>query len=185
MQHIPQTSRRSFLKKISTTAAGAWTLSCIQPARVGAAANNKLNLSLLGCGNRMRQLLPSILERGENIVALCELNPANLAQLKREAMKHGPSGAPVATARVYEDYRKLLAAEKSVDAVVIAAGQRWHVPMSKAALTAGKHVFCEKPLAHSVAEARDIRELARSSKLVTQVGTQGGSSATFRRSMEV
>ena len=57
--------------------------------------------------------------------------------------------------------------------------------MSKAALSAGKHVFCEKPLAHSVAEAREIRELARQSKLMTQVGTQGGSSATFRRSMEV
>ena len=57
--------------------------------------------------------------------------------------------------------------------------------MSKAALMAGKHVFCEKPLAHSVVEAREIRELARQSKLITQVGTQGGSTATFRRSMEV
>ncbi len=72
-----------------------------------------------------------------------------------------------------------------MDAVVIASGQRWHVPMSKAALQAGKHVFCEKPLAHSVVEAREIREIASRSKLVTQVGTQGGSSATFRRSMEV
>ncbi len=151
----------------------------------GAAANNKLNLALLGCGGRMRQLLPSILDPGENVVALCEVNSSRVAQLKQEAAKHGAAGAAVGKANVYEDYRKLLAAEKSVDAVVIAAGQRWHVPMSKAALHAGKHVFCEKPLAHSVAEAREIRELARGSKLVTQVGTQGGSSATFRRSMEV
>ena len=50
---------------------------------------------------------------------------------------------------------------------------------------AGVHVFCEKPLAHSVEEARDIREIARKTKLVTQVGTQGGSTATFRRSMEL
>jgi len=133
----------------------------------------------------MRQLLPSILESNENIVALCEVNPRNIAQLKAEAAKHGASGACVDSAKVYEDYRQLLASEKSVDAVVIAAGQRWHVPMSKAALLAGKNAFCEKPLAHSAVEAREIRELARKSKLVTQVGTQGGSSATFRRSMEV
>jgi predicted dehydrogenase len=88
-------------------------------------------------------------------------------------------------ATIYEDYRELLAAEKSVDAVVIAPGQRWHVPMCKAALGAGRHAFCEKPIAHSVAEAREIRELAARTKLATQVGTQGGSTATFRRSMEV
>ena len=58
--------------------------------------------------------------------------------------------------------------------------------MSKRAMLAGKHVFCEKPLAHSCAQAREIRELAKQfPKLVTQVGSQGGSTDTFRRSMEV
>ena len=52
-------------------------------------------------------------------------------------------------------------------------------------MLAGKHVFCEKPLAHSCAEAREIRELGRQSKLATQLGSQGGSTDTFRRSMEV
>jgi hypothetical protein len=69
--------------------------------------------------------------------------------------------------------------------VVIAAGQRWHVPMSKAALLAGKHVFCEKPLAHSVVQAREIGQLGAGSKLATQIGSQGGATDTFRRSMEV
>jgi hypothetical protein len=186
MQRILQTTRRSFLRQLSTAGVGAWTLSCIRPGSAfGAAANNKLNIALLGCGGRMRQLLPSILDPGENVVAMCEVNSGRIAQLKQEAAKHGSAGAALERARIYEDYRKLLATEKSVDAVVIAAGQRWHVPMSKAALQAGKHVFCEKPLAHSVAEAREIREIARGSRLATQVGTQGGSSATFRRSMEV
>jgi len=186
MQRDLHPTRRSFLKQLGAAGLGAWTLSLVKPeSAFGAAANNKLNLALLGCGGRMRQLLPSILDPGENVVALCEVNFSRLAQLKREAAKHGAAGAALDQARVYEDYRKLLAEEKSVDAVVIAAGQRWHVPMSKAALQAGKHVFCEKPLAHSVAEAREIRELARASKLATQVGTQGGSTATFRRSMEV
>jgi GFO/IDH/MocA oxidoreductase family protein len=186
MQGNLQTTRRSFLKQLGAAGAGAWTLSHIAPSSAfGTAGSQKLNIALLGCGGRMRQLLPSILEGGDNVVALCEVNPSQIAQLKKEAAKHGEAGAAVEKAKIYEDYRKLLAAEKSVDAVVIAAGQRWHVPMSKAALGAGKHVFCEKPLAHSVSEAREIREMARRSKLATQVGTQGGSSATFRRSMEV
>jgi len=182
MQANLPVNRRSFLKQLSAAGAGACALSFAVSHRAFGAANNKLNIALLGCGNRSRQLLPSILASNENIVALCEVNPAQVGQLKQEAAKRGVS---LDRATLYEDYRKLLAAEKTVDAVVIAAGQRWHVPMSKAALQAGKHVFCEKPLAHSVAEAREIRELARQSKLTTQVGTQGGSSATFRRSMEV
>ncbi|HWI56396.1 MAG TPA: Gfo/Idh/MocA family oxidoreductase, partial [Bacillota bacterium] len=187
MQTNFPTSRRSFLKQLSAAGVGAWTLSGLRPGNaLGAAANDKLNIALIGCGNRSRQLLPAILEAGENVVALCDVSPSQVERLKKEfAGKHGAAGAVLEKAKVYDDYRKLLAEEKSVDAVVIAAGQRWHVPMSKAALNAGKHVFCEKPLAHSVAEAREIRELARRSKLVTQVGTQGGSSATFRRSMEI
>ncbi len=187
MQPHSPTTRRSFFKQLGAAGAGAWTLSLIRPESVfSAAANSKLNIALLGCGGRMRQILPSILDSGENVVALCEVNARNVQRLKKEFEgKHGNAGIVLQQAKVYEDYRKLLAAEKTVDAVVIAAGQRWHVPMSKAALRAGKHAFCEKPLAHSVAEARDIRELARRSKLATQVGTQGGSSATFRRSMEI
>ncbi len=187
MQSHSQTTRRSFLKQLSAAGAGAWTLSLVRPeSAFGAPANTKLNIALLGCGGRMRQILPSILDSGENVVALCEVNARNVERLKKDfAGKHGDAGAVLQQAKVYEDYRKLLAAEKTVDAVVIAAGQRWHVPMSKAGLRAGKHVFCEKPLAHSVAEAREIREIARRSKLATQVGTQGGSSATFRRSMEI
>jgi len=186
MKTVPHTSRRSFLKQLSAAGMGAWTFSYVSPGSAfGTEANGKLNIALLGCGGRMGQLLPSILDPGENVVALCEVNASRIGQLQKEAAKHGAAGAAMQRAKVYEDYRKLLAEEKSVDAVVIASGQRWHVPMSKAALNAGKHVFCEKPLAHSVAEAREIRELARGSKLVTQVGTQGGSTATFRRSMEV
>lgn len=187
MSKHSESNRRSFLKQLGAAGAGAVAFSYAQPASVfGAAANNRLNLALIGCGNRMRQLLQSIVSAGDNVVALCDADPAQLEKLRREASSRAwAKGAGLEKAKIYEDYRKLLAVEKSVDAVVIASGQRWHVPMSKAALVAGKHVFCEKPLAHSVAECREIRELAGRSNLATQVGTQGGSSATFRRSMEV
>ncbi len=187
MRDYSKTPRRSFLKQLGIAGAGAWTLPHWMAARaLGAeAASNKLNIALLACGGRMRQLLPSILRAGENIVALCDVDARQVGLLKKEGAKAGAAGEALQKATVYEDYRKLLAAEKGVDAIVIAAGQRWHEPMSKAGLRAGKHVFCEKPLAHSVAEARAIRELAKGTKLATQVGTQGGSTPTFRRSMEL
>jgi len=96
MQANLQTTRRSFLKQLSAAGISAWTLSCVRPGSAfGAAANGKLNLALLGCGNRMRQLLPSILEGGENVVALCEVNLGHITQLNKEAAKHGDAGAAV------------------------------------------------------------------------------------------
>lgn len=185
MRYRSQFTRRSFLKGVGVAGVGALALPQVLPSRALGAAADRLNIALLACGGRIRQLLPSILQAGENVVAMCDVNAEQVAQLKREAAKHGDAGAALAKAKVYEDYRKLLDAEKSADAVVIAAGQRWHVPMSKASLAAGKHVFCEKPLAHSAAEARELRDLGRQTRLATQVGSQGGTTDTFRRSMEV
>jgi hypothetical protein len=127
----------------------------------------------------MGQILGSAIDRGDNVVAICDVDQRQIAHIKRNFRD------ALQSVKVYDDYRKLLAEEKSVDAVIIAAGQRWHVPMSKAALLAGKHVFCEKPMSHSCEEAREIRELGRQTKLATQLGSQGGATDTFRRSMEV
>jgi hypothetical protein len=144
------------------------------------APSKKLNIAALACGGRARDNLRAYKDR-ENVVALCDVDQREIAKAKNDL-----GGDKAAKAKVYEDYRKLLDEEKSLDAVLVAPGQRWHVPMSKRALQAGKHVFCEKPLAHSCAQAREIRELAKqSSKLCTQVGSQGGATDTFRRSMEV
>ena len=192
-------SRRSFLK-LTTAGAGVVAFPQILPSRVwaGQSPNSKLNIAIIGCGNRAGQDLPSIIEEGENIVALCDVDSAAIAAMKagnpnprdRRAKKGGKlqkSIQPaVAKAKEYDDFRRLLEREKNLDAVLIATGQRWHMPISKAALQAGKHVFCEKPLAHSVAEARDIALYMRgNTKLVTQIGTQGGATNTFRRSMEI
>ncbi|MCX7048172.1 MAG: Gfo/Idh/MocA family oxidoreductase [Candidatus Sumerlaeota bacterium] len=186
MSKRSKNTRRTFLKQAGAAGAGALALPMFLPSRLfGAdAPSNKLNIALFACGDRANQNLPSLL--GENIVALCDVDQKQIARIKETGAKaKGGAGESVAKAKVYEDYRKLLDAEKSVDAVMITAGQRWHVPMSIAALKAGKHVFCEKPLAHSCEQARDIRELAKKLKLATQVGSQGGASDTFRRSMEI
>jgi hypothetical protein len=124
-------------------------------------------------------------------VAVCDVDARQIARVKGAAPSDGKArkgpdvSAALAKAAEYSDYRRLLEKERSLDAVIIAAGQRWHMPMSRAALQAGREVFCEKPLAHSVAEARAIARMMRGSKRVTQIGTQGGATDSFRRSMEI
>jgi hypothetical protein len=181
MDQRSQITRRSLLKTIGAAGAGACALPYLVPERAlaGEGANRTLNLALMGCGGRMNQILGSAVQQGNRVAAICDVDPRQIAHLKKAF------GVKLEEAKVYDDYRKMLDAEKGVDAVVIAAGQRWHVPMSKAAMLAGKHVFCEKPMSHSCTEAREIREMGRQSKLATQLGSQGGSSDTFRRSMEV
>ena len=75
--------------------------------------------------------------------------------------------------------------QTSFDAVVIATPDHWHAPICTAAMKAGKHVFCEKPLTHTVAESRDLRNLSRTAKVVTQTGNQGSASPNLRRSIEL
>jgi hypothetical protein len=183
MKQPSQISRRTLLKQAATAGVGVMALPHIVPSSVfGATApSNKLNIGILACGGRARDGMNAC-AGSENIVAICGVDQRSIAEAKKELAKRGMADK----AKVYEDYRKLLDEEKALDAVLIAPGQRWHTAMSKRAMLAGKHVFCEKPLAHSCAQAHELRELAKQCpKIVTQTGSQGGSTDTFRRSMEV
>src|SRR5262249_7547602 len=82
-------------------------------------------------------------------------------------------------------YRLMLAREEQMDAVLIATPDHWHAILCRAAIHAGKHVYCEKPLTRTVGEARLLRLLARASKSGTQMGNQGSAFEPFRRSVEV
>lgn len=183
-----RTSRRVFLKGVGAAGLAAGVFPSVIPS-TAFGANDRMGIALLGAGGRGRSIISSALTGGNQLVACCDVDPKSIAALKaggKAADKDKDKKVALyEKAKVYEDYRKLLAEEKGVDAVVIAAGQRWHMPMSKAAMLAGKHVFCEKPLAHSCVEAREMRELGKQTKLATLLGSQGGSSDTFRKSMEI
>lgn len=106
-------SRRSFLHT-SAAGLGVFALPQILTSRVYGAANRKLNVAVIGCGNRSRQLIPSILQEGDNIVALCDVHQSQI-DLRRSGEMGGKKGgksaevvAGLARAKVYEDYRKLL-----------------------------------------------------------------------------
>jgi siroheme synthase (precorrin-2 oxidase/ferrochelatase) len=140
------------------------------------AANEKLNLALVGCGNRGGNLLESFLHIGEKVVALCDVNRQRAAKTFQKA--------PDVPKHV--DYRKMLEEHgRHIDAVLVATTDHHHAPCSALAMKLGKPVYCEKPLTLSVQEARDIRRIAKQAGVATQMGNQGAATDAFREQVEL
>ncbi len=175
-------NRRSFLKKTSMAATGMIAVPQIVPSMLlGRRAPSKtLNIACIGLGGQMHSLMRDLHQNlHENIVAICDVDASRMRHTRAD------EGLGAGKANRYADYRELLSKEQSIDAVVVATPDHWHAAIATAALKAGKHVYCEKPLTHTVGQSRALRELANKSGLVTQTGNQGASASTFRRSIEV
>jgi predicted dehydrogenase len=133
------------------------------------AAGDKLNVAAIGVGGRGWPDLQGV--KGENVVALCDVD---LRQTDK-AYKEFPE------AKRYRDFRNMLdEMDRGIDAVVVATPDHTHAVACMAAMERGKHVYCEKPLAHSVGEIRTLMKVARKSGVVTQLGNQGHSSGSIR-----
>jgi predicted dehydrogenase len=175
-------SRRAFLKLSAATlgtAAFARPLILTAADAASTAANSRVKLALVGCGGQGRGVMRGLISGGAQLVALCDPDEEMIVKARGDAQNDGEA------AKAYEDYRRLLDDAASFDAVLIGTPDHWHAPLCKAFIKAGKHVYCEKPLTHSVAEARELRELAHSSSVVTQMGNQGSASESLRRSTEI
>lgn len=173
--------RRDFLKKASF---GAGLLSF--PSILGAAShgahspNGKLNVAFVGVGGKGTSAIDWA--SSENLVAFCDVDMGRVAKARENAEfneiltnaeKHG--------AKWFRDYREMLSSMgDSIDAVVISTPDHMHYPIALSAINAGKHVYCEKPLTHTVEEARLLTEAARKAGVVTQMGNQGHSHAGLR-----
>jgi predicted dehydrogenase len=168
MTNKPGFNRRQFLA--STAAVASFTI--IPRHVLGTAdtpsANNKLNIASVGVGGMGFGDIRSV--PTENVVALCDVDAHRVAN----AMKQFPA------AKAYSDYRKMLDAEKSIDAVMIATPDHSHAAISMAALKMGKHVFCQKPLTRTVHEAIEIGKAAKAAGVATQMGNQGQASEGAR-----
>jgi predicted dehydrogenase len=167
-------SRRDFLKRSALAAAGV----TIVPAHVlglGGAKppSEKLNLAGIGVAGQGAGDLNQL--ASENIVALCDVDWAHAAG----TFKRFPE------AKKFKDFRIMLDEVPGIDGVVVATPDHVHAVASAAAMRRGKHVYCEKPLTHSVAEARKLGELAREMKVATQMGNQGQASEGTRRLREL
>ena len=160
-------SRRQFL---GTATVAAFT---IVPRKVLGGPRNippseKLNIAGIGIGGRGEGDLHEC--GSENIVALCDVDDNYAARV----FKKYPN------AQKYYDFRKMLDKEKSIDAVVIATPDHTHAVVAMAAIKRGKHVYCEKPLAHSINEVRKLTEAAKEAGVSTQLGNQGQASEGTR-----
>ena len=156
-------SRRTALK----VGAAALAAPCFVPSRVFG-ASEKLHIGVIGVGGRGAADLGAV--STESIVALCDVDERHLAT----ASKKHPA------AKTYHDYRQLLD-QQDLDAVVVATPDHHHAPATMRAMRRDLHVYCEKPLTHSVEEARKITQVAAERSLVTQMGTQNHEHPSYVR----
>lgn len=140
----------------------------------------RLGIGCIGMGGQMDGLIRWANNVGGRIDAICDVDTEQMKKMKETRPEI------CGNSRVYADYRELLKNEKEIVGVIIATPDHWHAPIIKCAMAAGKHVYCEKPLTHTVSEAREIRELARNRpSLITQTGNQGTSCVTHRRAVDL
>ncbi len=163
------TTRRKFLTSTTALAAGSWIAPRFAIARPGPSANSKINLAFIGVGGRGVLNLQGL--SGENIVALCDVDDRSAAG----AFKAHPN------ARRFRDFRQMLdKMGKEIDAVVVSTPDHTHFAASMASMELGKHVFCEKPLTHTVWEARTMKKAAQHYKVVSIMGNQGHATEGIR-----
>lgn len=168
-----QLTRRRF---VQTTAAAAAAGYFVNPtaAQESNSPNEKLNIAAVGATGRA----------GANVAGVSTQNIVAIADVDRNLLDKGSVKYP--NAAKYRDYRKMLEAEeKKIDAVVVGTPDHSHAPAAAMALRMKKHVYCEKPLTHTVYEARTLANLAKKNDLVTQMGTQIHSLDNYRRVVEL
>lgn len=172
----PGINRRQFIQGAAAAGLGYWVAGGLS-ARGAVSANEKLSVAIIGTHNRAADNIKEVARvNTANIVALCDVDENLLA----DTMGRFPK------ARGFPDFRKMLdVMHKSIDAVLVACPNHTHAVATCAALHLKKHVYCEKPLAHTVFEARTVENLAKKQGVVTQMGTQIHAQSNYRRAVEI
>ena len=173
---MSRASRRRFLSA-SAAAAGALSLGAFvrtSPAQESKSPNERLNLAAVGATGRA----------GANISGCASQNIVAVADCDANLLAKGCEKYP--DAKRYADFRKMLEAEApKIDGVLVGTPDHTHAPAAAMAMRLGKHCYCEKPLTHTVFEARTLANLAKEKKLVTQMGTQIHAEDNYRRVVEL
>ncbi|MCS7239074.1 MAG: Gfo/Idh/MocA family oxidoreductase [Thermoguttaceae bacterium] len=197
-------SRRCLLRATASGVGLGGLAPLFLPAKTvfGTQANARLRVALVGVGGRGRWFVETI-PRMEDVVALCDVNEVRIDEAFRfweeraSAWENSPQPWEREAAAIYRrhlknrpktfvDFRKMFAEmSDGIDAAVVATPDHTHAVASAAAIRAGKHVFCEKPLTRTVHESRALRDLARKFRVATAMGNQGTYSGPFRRAVEL
>jgi predicted dehydrogenase len=186
MTRTTQPTRRRFIGTLAGGAAAAATVSMSAASRdreetipdrqQPASPSDNIQLALIGAGIQgTGDTATAITVPGVKLVAVCDLYDGRLTEAKKRW------GQDLFTTR---DYRQLLE-RPDIDAVIVATPDHTHAVAAAAAIRAGKHVFCEKPLTRTLHESRALRDLARRYKVATSMGNQGTAAGPFRRALEL
>lgn len=169
-------SRRDFLRTASTAAAGFFIIPRHVLGRGFIAPSDKLNIAGIGVGGKGASDLAEFAKSPNvNIVGLCDVDD-RMAKSSR---------ALFPKAAYYKDFREMLSKEKNnIDAVSVSTPDHTHAVAALAAMQMGKHVYVQKPLTHTIQEARILTEAAAKYKVVTQMGNQGASGEGVRQMQE-
>src|SRR5262245_6391695 len=167
-------SRREFVKS-SALAAGSLSLASVIPANAFG-ANDRIRIGVIGCGGQGTGHVHSLVKRSAedniSLVAVSDVYQRRVTRAKGVCQGDG-----------YLDYRKMLE-RTDIDAVLIATPDHWHGKISIDAMESGKHVYCEKPLTHTVEQALQVRDAVKRYNKVFQVGPNGTASDTFWKARE-
>jgi len=185
MKKADQITRRKFVGGMLRGVIVASVAPRFIPMRLLAgetAPSNKIQLGHIGVGNQGTSDMRNFLAQASAVsssVAICDpfrQRRENAATLVKAAQVHDP--------KLYNDFRELLA-DKSIDAVVIATPDHWHVPIGLAAVRAGKDVYIEKPLGHTLNQNRAMLEACKKQNRIFQYGTQQRSQELIHRGVEL
>ena len=180
-------SRRKFIRRAGLAAAtplilrsGLWAADN--------APSSQITLGFIGLGTQGRGLMQGFINRSDvHVVAVCDVDTTRRENAKSIVEHHYAEASAAGTYKGcvgYNDFRELLA-RKDIDAVVVATPDHWHALISIAAAQAGKDVYCEKPMAHTILEGRAMVNAVRANKRVFQVGSMQRSSNEFRAACEL
>jgi len=166
-----KSNRREFLRTTALTGVGVWVATRAS-ADDKQSANDKINFACIGVGGKGESDTADAARLG-NLYAICDVDEGTL---NKAAQKYP-------NAKKYTDYRKLFdEIGKNIDAVTVSTPDHHHYPASAMAMKLGKHCFTQKPLTHSIWEARRLGEIAREMKVATQMGNQGTATDGLRKS---
>jgi predicted dehydrogenase len=172
---MSNTSRREFLQSTALAGAGFWLAGGVSLADKKESPNDRIRIACIGVGGKGSGDTDQAGQVGE-IVALCDIDDTTLGNKAEKFPK----------AKKYNDFRKMFdEMARSIDAVTVSTPDHTHALPSMIAMQLGKHVYCQKPMTHTVFEARQMREAARKYKVATQMGNQGSASDGLRRGVEV
>ncbi len=163
MANTRNMNRRNFIQTAAAGVALTHIAGQIATSKGATSPHKKVNIAGIGIGGMGFANLQNL--ESQNIVALCDVDHTYAAK----AFNRYPQ------ARQYQDYRQMLEKQKDIEAVLIATPDHTHAQITIDCMKAGKHVYCQKPLTHTVKEARAVARVARETGVVTQMGIQGHS----------